>query len=589
MNLRDPSIRGTHGIQSVIYTSTGVEFDGSNRKHQPFLKYNQAGVLDDVTGEYVASSDYMIERRVDLSPFLPEIPDYTEPPFLWPFSSANTPLYGHLRVPIGTAPRDAGYPLALFVQGEYSLSVDSAAGYIYLCDLLASHGIVCASIGHEYLLGRYVDEEIGLWPKNGMRVIGALEHIKQFRLWNEQVGHPLCGKVDLSRVMIVGQSNGGMTVVDMSHGNTLDAAPVQGGDSIPLDGGISGLGPYHFGLQAVVAIAPSYRADIQAYWENPVRDNFFLLIGALDSQDGGYNNYYEANPIEPPGEGVSNGSLKGIWRVYGGNHNYFNTEWISNNRQNDQAQELGSWPSTSGETRAGPGYLTMEAQCKYAELYVGAIAQCLLNGREEYLSLLQNHTVASEWGFEGAPLKIMSQYQSGNRLLLQRHRAPALPFTPSVPGKVTIHGGLKAESLLLSDKVGTQKGLHALRLDWDGSAQAKYALEFEPCLSLEAGLAVVSMTLFQREEENPDNSALSFSVEAMDGSGNVVSIPSSDLPTVLLPEYNSSGTCYRLAMQTIRVPLDDFPDPATGLRSIALVFNGPEAGVMHLGDIILEG
>jgi hypothetical protein len=145
----------------------------------------------------------------------------------WPFLNTNVPLNGHVCVPRGRGP----FPLAVFAHGNHSPLENSTPGYLYLCQLLASHGIVAATIDVNFLNGFNFGENDG-------RAIVHLEHLKQFRTWNNTATHPLHGKVDLNRILIVGHSRGGEAVGHASFFNRLGSI---GG--VLLDGS-AGLGPY---------------------------------------------------------------------------------------------------------------------------------------------------------------------------------------------------------------------------------------------------------------------------------------------------------------------------------------------------------
>ena len=57
-------------------------------------------------------------------------------------------------------------------------------GYLYLCQLFASHGIIAATIDANFLNGFNFGE-------NDARAIVHLEHLKQFRAWHG-AHHHLC-------------------------------------------------------------------------------------------------------------------------------------------------------------------------------------------------------------------------------------------------------------------------------------------------------------------------------------------------------------------------------------------------------------
>ena len=68
--------------------------------------------------------------------------------------------------------------------------------------------------------------------------------------------HPLHGKVDLNRILIVGHSRGGEGVGHASFFNSLPAIkPDIFSPTVPLDGS-AGLGPYRFGSRSPLRSRP---------------------------------------------------------------------------------------------------------------------------------------------------------------------------------------------------------------------------------------------------------------------------------------------------------------------------------------------
>src|ERR1700737_860345 len=190
--LRNPGLAGTFGFHTVVYASSGLNYSAV-----PAL--NQYQIFDSPAPDYVTG-------RSDISAFanLGTAP--------WPFGNTNVPLNGHVCIPHGRGP----FPIVLFAHGNHSPFENSTPGYLYLCELLASHGIIAATIDVNFLNGFNFGE-------NDARAIVHLEHVKQFRTWNGVHQHPLQQKVDLNRILLVGHSRGGEGVGHASLFNPLSA------------------------------------------------------------------------------------------------------------------------------------------------------------------------------------------------------------------------------------------------------------------------------------------------------------------------------------------------------------------------------
>ena len=268
--LKNPALPGDFLLDTVIYASAG-----SNYGSVPALA--QYTIYD-------SPNPAFITPRINIAPFgnLGSAP--------WPFPNTNVPLNGHICIPRGRGP----FPLMMFAHGNHGPLENSTPGYLYLCQLLASHGVIGATIDVNFLNGSNFGE-------NDARGIVHLEHVKQFRTWNNTAGHPLHGKVDLNRIAIVGHSRGGEGVGHASFFNRLASikpdilTPV-----VQLDGS-AGLGPYRFNLTAAVAIAPTDRQYQPLTGPTVVPDSYFLIHGSRDgdvSSFAGYNTYNRAHAVD---------------------------------------------------------------------------------------------------------------------------------------------------------------------------------------------------------------------------------------------------------------------------------------------------
>jgi len=303
-------------------------------------------------------------------------------------------------------PRGRGpFPLAVFAHGNHDPLSNSTPGYLYLCSLLASQGIVAATIDVNFLNG-------GNFGENDARGIVHLEHVKQFRTWNSTATHPLQGKIDLNRILIVGHSRGGEGVGHASFFNPLPAIkPDIFSPTVPLDGS-AGLGPYRFALRCIAAIAPTDRQYTPITGPTVVPDRYFLIHGSRDgdvSTFEGYNTFNRAHAVDLANPTVSDGKLKALLWVLGANHNQFNSTWPTET------------PPATTMPRAD--------QEQVAKVALGALAQALLLDRVEYGTFCVTTRPPSP-GCPRAPrscrntrIRNASIY-STSRKPLRRHRSP---------------------------------------------------------------------------------------------------------------------------------------------------------------------
>jgi hypothetical protein len=348
--LQDPGSAGRFEFDTFVYAASGLNYSGV-----PALAEYQ--MYDSPHAEYVTG-------RVDISAFA-ELGAFTP----WPFQPTNVPLNGHVCVPRGRG----RFPLAVFVHGNHDPLENSTPGYLYLCELLASHGIVAATIDANFLNGFNFGENDG-------RAIVQLEHLKQFRAWNGSRHHPLHRRIDLKRILIIGHSRGGEGAGHASAFNRLTAVqPDVFSPVVPLDGS-AGLGPYRFSLSGVAAIAPTDRQYEPLSGPVVVRDRYYLIHGSRDgdvSSFEGYDTYNRAHSVDLANPTSFDGELKALLWVIGANHNQFNSAWSS---------------------QTAPGVAMPRAdQERVAKVHLGALAQALVLRRRRYLAVLRDHVVAAEW------------------------------------------------------------------------------------------------------------------------------------------------------------------------------------------------
>jgi Chlorophyllase enzyme len=535
--LNNPGLGGDVQFDTVIYASAGVNYSAVAALAQYFI--------------YDTPDPAYVTGRINISAFaqLGSAP--------WPFANTNVPLNGHICIPRGRGP----FPLAVFAHGNHDPAQNSTPGYMYLCQLLASHGVITATIDVNFLNGNNFGE-------NDARAIVHLEHVKQFRAWNNLATHPLHAKVDLNRIMIAGHSRGGEGVGHASFFNRLNAVqPDSMSAVVPLDGS-AGLGPYHFAVTLVAAIAPTDRQYIPVTGPTVVPDRYFLIHGSRDgdvSNFVGYNTYNRAHAVDLANPTVSDGELKALLWVYGANHNQFNSTWPSETP-----------PATT---------IPRASQEQIAKVYFGTLANALLLDRAAYLDVLRDHAATVTWVPAGA--NFVSQYQDPGRIYLQHNQEGVAAPVISLPvqGSVIADAVVATRQLVDLANAGAPQTTITLRLEWSALG-ARYALRVDPATLPAERYGTLSLRVGQSiEPKNAADHDQDFTLEVSSGS-RTLAIPASALHRLIYPDVVSGVA--KIVMQTLRLPVERLVESGvelTDLRSIAFVFDRRASGVLYVGEV----
>ena len=536
--LNNPGLTGGALFDTVIYASAASNYSGV-----PALA--QYTIYDTPDPAYVTP-------RINISVFANL--GFGAP---WPFLNTSVPLNGHICIPRGRGP----FPLVVFAHGNHNPLENSTPGYLYLCSLLASHGIIAVTIDSNFLNG-------GNFGENDARAIVHLEHLKQFRTWNNIPTHPLHGKVDLNRIMIVGHSRGGEGVGHASYFNQLAAIkPDIFSPVVPLDGS-AGLGPYRFALTAVAAIAPTDRQYIPLSGPTVIPDRYFLIHGSRDgdvSTFEGYNTYNRAHAVDLANPTVSDGKLKALLWVFGANHNQFNSAWPSET------------PPATTMARAD--------QEQIAKVHLGTLAQALLLDRAEYLAVLRDHRRAVDWVPSGA--NFVSQYQDPQRVYLQHEQESVAPPQVSLPVQGTVVADAVIAARQLKDLVnaGAPQTTITLRVEWSASG-GRLLLQVAPATLPAERYKVLALRVGQSTEvKNAANRDQDFTIEVSSGSRTAY-FAASSVHRLLYPDVVfGSG---KIVMQTLRLPIAWLIERGiepSDIRSVAFVFNRRSTGTIYVGDV----
>jgi dienelactone hydrolase len=344
-----PAQRGPYKIRSLTYGS------GSDR-HRP--EYGEDAAL--------------ITKPVNGLPFIDNWDGFSGwwREKYWGFDSRSLPLNARVWYPEGDGP----FPLVLVVHGNHGMQDYSDPGYDYLGELLASKGMILASVDENFINGSWSDLFGGLDEENDARGWLLLEHLRIWHEWNQEPGHEFYGKVDTANLALIGHSRGGEAV---AHAALFNALPYYPDDA-------SQKFDYGFALQSIVAIAPvdgQYEpGESRTAFKNV---NYLVLHG---SQDADVTSYMGSQQYERIHFDDSLYHFKAGLYVYGANHGQFNTSWGDNDR----------FATFTGLINLKQ-LLPAEEQERIAEVYIGGFLDATLKDKTEYLPLFLDARRGRDW------------------------------------------------------------------------------------------------------------------------------------------------------------------------------------------------
>lgn len=561
--------------QGLKIKNSGVLFAEIGNTGNMYIKGDQLGILSDpkdngpfsfdtkiyasangiqIIGRYLTPSEnYGISRRLDISDFYNLIDDR------WEFNTTDVPINGVIKIPMGSGK----FPLAIFIHGKHYPFDYSEEGYIYLCELLATHGIIAATIDANFL--NLVGHQLGEFDA---RAILPLEHIKEFKKWNETQGHPLYNKVNMEKILLIGHSRGGEGAAMASYFNKLDEFETEEGVIVHFDGPYDDIGPYHFSSNRinVCALAPTdyyhYPPDVDPI---VVNDNLLMLQG---SQDGdvlefpGFKSYDRAHPIDLQNPVDPADGYKSLLYIYGANHNYFNQDWD---------------PEPMGNPT-----VTRAQQEDIAKVYVNSMVQGQLLDRSRYLNVLKDYQFALNWLPTDVDIKYVSEYQDNERLFINHYEEDTDKSTVSPPVQGNNSWNLDQCNELYF-QVYMDPAFHlfqetnGLEISYNNSSHF-YTISFPGGLNTNT-YQFIALRVGQSYNNEKDNHNFHILIE--DAFSNIASFEAADIAPLYYPDNEVGSREKRTVMQTLRIPLSSVSAQGVDLHNISSI-------KFHF-DIIQEG
>lgn len=409
----------------------------------------------------------------------------------WGFDNESLPINGRVWYPKGDGP----FPIALIVHGNHSMFDYSDPGYEYLGKLLASQGIITVSVDENFINSGWTDFiGSGLSPENDARGWFLLEHLRNWRKWNNTPGGMFHNKVDMENVAVMGHSRGGEAAAVAGFFNRLSYYPDNAKQEFD----------FNFNIKAVVAIAPvdgQYKpANVPTPLENV---NYLVIHGA---NDGDVQSFAGLRQYERVAFNDSTDYFKSAVYVYGANHGQFNTTW--GNR--DSGFPFGSMLNVDA-------LMPMEDQLTVGKVYISAFLQATLQGKKGYEPLFKDHRTGENWLPETIYL---NQYQSSDWKSLVDFEEDLDLTTTSTKGEIQTKSLTVWKEKIVGMKWGN-RGTRAAYIGWDSLAYEADTARFKIAFADDVNGLVNSTMTFELSEAKgstyPDKSRDKKKKEAEEG------------------------------------------------------------------------
>ncbi len=477
----------------------------------------------------------------------------------------SLPLVAEVRYPADTSGVDVAvsaskpnYPVVVVMHGMHGSATPSYQGYNYLLDHLASNGFIALSIDCN-----------AINAINGMqdtRAQAILAHLTLLQSKNAGPGI-FQGKIDMTRIGIMGHSRGGDGVVQAEILNQSQ-----------------GLG---WNIKAIVALAPTDFSGISPAPLNLVTSKFLCIYGSNDGDVWGGATpatdyvgtgfrFYDRAMVE-----------KAMAFIYGATHNRFNTQW-------------GTESKVDG---ASPKVLSDAQHQTLLKGYMTAFLQVHLQGRAEQLDYFNGELKIPQ----ASSVDVFTQYLPAITMALDDFETHPGTNQNSLGGTVSFANldGAPEENPTGTIDVHSPHQTRGVRLKWNNTT-AKYESQI-PLIGTARDLSGWNFLTFRVSQKvlsgaNPANQLQDLYVRlttAGGGNSRAVragyfrAIPFPYKPAYIAGYAASEDPNTKAAMNTVRIPLFAWTVKAlsapivdlTNVESVSFEFSTKATGELEIDDV----
>ncbi|MCP4679515.1 MAG: hypothetical protein GY854_29300 [Deltaproteobacteria bacterium] len=450
------------------------------------------------------------------------------------------------------------YPVVVIMHGMHTSADPSYLGYNYLLDHLASHGFIAVSIDCN-----------DINDMNGMqdtRAHAILEHLSLLNTQNITPGL-FFGKIDMTRIGIMGHSRGGDGVV---QAEVLNQSLALGYD-----------------IKAVVTLAPT---DFSGTGPSPLNlstSKLLCLYGANDGDVWGGTNpanqytgtgfrFYDRATVE-----------KAMVFMYGATHNRFNLEWGTEDEVDTSSPKV-----LSGTQHQG-------LLCGYMTAFMQVHLQDRPEQRDYFTGVLKIPSVSS--------VEVHCQYRPDTVLTLDNFESAAVLNQNTLGGPVSYANldDVPEENPLSAIDGHTPHQTRGIRLRW-ASNTATYNSEIpsDHRNLVAAGMKFLCFRVSQKvgSGANPIDQLRDLRIRlSTSGGGPSRSIRAGYFDTVPYPYKPEYVTSYdpsedlntKSALKTVRIPLDVWTTKCLNVpmvdladvESVTFEFDYHATGELEIDDV----